>query len=165
VAAAYDPGQWHDFGTSFAAAAGALLGLAFVAISFNLDPILKIKALPDRAIETLAFFAYALAGSLLIQVPGLSDTGLGVGQAILAAGVVVLVVRNVPRWKLEREDPLSWRLTHFAPAALTALLAFAGAVATLTTSAGGLYWLAAAMTVATASGLINSWVLLVEIRR
>jgi hypothetical protein len=165
VAAAYDPGQWHDFGTSFAAAAGALLGLAFVAISFNLDPILKVQALPDRAIETLAFFAYALAGSLLIQVPGLSDTGLGIGQAILAAGVVVLVVRNVPRWKQEREDPLSWRLTHFTPAALTALLALVGAVATLTTSAGGLYWLAAAMTVATASGLINSWVLLVEIRR
>ena len=60
MAAAYDPGQWHDFGTSFAAAAGALLGLAFVAISFNLDPILKVKALPNRAIETLAFFAYAL---------------------------------------------------------------------------------------------------------
>jgi hypothetical protein len=45
------------------------------------------------------------------------------------------------------------------------LLAFVGAVATLTTSAGGLYWLAAAMTVAPASELINSWVLLVEIRR
>ena len=165
MSAAYDPGQWHDFATSFAAAAGALLGLAFVAISFNLDPILKIKALPDRAIETLAFFAYALAGSLLIQVPGLSGVGLGVGQAILAAGVAVLVFRNLPRWRQEREDPLSWRLTHFAPAALTALLAFVGAVATLTTSAGGLYWLAAAMTVAIASGLINSWVLLVEIRR
>jgi hypothetical protein len=165
VAAAYDPGQWHDFGTSFAAAAGALLGLAFVAISFNLDPILKHKSLPDRAIETLAFFAYALAGSLLIQVPGLSDTGLGIGQAILAAGVVVLAARNVPRWRQERGDPLSWRVTHFTPAALTAFLALVGAVGTLTTSAGGLYWLAAAMTVATASGLINSWVLLVEIRR
>jgi hypothetical protein len=35
----------------------------------------------------------------------------------------------------------------------------------MTTSLGGLYWLAAAMTIATASGLINSWVLLVEIRR
>jgi hypothetical protein len=92
-----------------------LLGLAFVAISFNLDPILKVKALPDRAIETLAFFAYALAGSLLIQVPGLSGVGLGIGEAVLAAGVSVLVVRNVPRWKQEREDPLSWRLTHFAP--------------------------------------------------
>ena len=163
--AAYDPGQWHDFATSFAAAAGALLGLAFVAISFNLDQILKLKALPGRAIETLAFFAYALAASLLIQLPGLSGVGLGVGQAILAAGVVVLVLRNLPRWRQEREDPLSWRLTHFSPAALTAVLAAVGAVGTITTSAGGLYWLAAAMTVATAAGLINSWVLLVEIRR
>ena len=93
MAAAYDPGQWHDFGTSFAAAAGALLGLAFVAISFNLDPILKIKTLPDRAIETLAFVSPL----------------------------------ESPCWCL--------------------------------------YWLAAAMTVATAFGLINSWVLLVEIRR
>jgi len=33
VAAAYDPGQWHDFGTSFAAAAGALLGLAFYVLT------------------------------------------------------------------------------------------------------------------------------------
>jgi modulator of FtsH protease len=165
VAAAYDPGQWHDFGTSFAAAAGALLGLAFVAISFNLDPILKLKTLPDRAIETLAFFAYALAGSLLIQLPGLSGTGLGIGEAVLAAGVTWLAIRNVPRWRQERGDPLSWRLTHFAPAVLTASLAAVGAVATMTTSLGGLYWLAAAMTIATASGLINSWVLLVEIRR
>jgi len=165
VAAAYDPGQWHDFGTSFAAAAGALLGLAFVAISFNLDPILKQKTLPGRAIETLAFFAYALAASLLIQLPGLSGVGLGIGQAILAAGVVVLVARNVPRWKQERGNPLSWRLMHFSPAVLTAALAVVGAVGTITTSAGGLYWLAAAMTVATAFGLTNSWVLLVEIRR
>jgi hypothetical protein len=114
--AAYDPGQWHDFAASFAAAAGALLGLAFVAISFNLDAILKLKALPDRAIETLVFFAYALAGSLLLQVPGPPGVALG-------------------------------------------------AVVTITTSLGGLYWLAGAMTVPTASGLINSWVLLVEIRR
>lgn len=165
MTAAYDPGQWHDFGTSFAAAAGALLGLAFVAISFNLDSILKLKALPDRAIETLAFFAYALAGSLLIQLPGLSGAALGIGEAVLAAGVSVLVMRNVPRFTREREDPLSWRVTHFIPAALIAVLAAVGAAATITASLGGLYWLAAAMTIATASGLINSWVLLVEIRR
>ena len=68
----YDPERWHDFATSFAGAAGALLGLAFVAISFNLDAILrdKTKTLPGRAIETLVFFAYPLAASLLIQVPG-----------------------------------------------------------------------------------------------
>jgi hypothetical protein len=39
------------------------------------------------------------------------------------------------------------------------------AVATMTTSFGGLYWLAAAMALATTTGLINNWVLLVEIKR
>jgi hypothetical protein len=162
---AYDAGQWHDFATSFAGAAGALLGLAFVAISFNLDAILGDKTLPGRAVETLAFFAYPLAGSLLIQLPGLSDTALGVGQAILAAGLMVLVARGARRWQQERADPLSWRLSHIGPVIVVAALASIGAVGTIIDSLGGLYWLAGAMAAATATGLVNSWVLLVEIKR
>jgi hypothetical protein len=72
---------------------------------------------------------------------------------------------DVPRWQQERHNPLSWRLGHIAPAVVIALLTIVGAAATITASFGGLYWLAAAMAVATASGLINSWVLLVEIKR
>jgi hypothetical protein len=75
----YDPERWHDFATSFAGAAGALVGLAFAAISFNLDAILRYKTLSGRAVETLVFFAYPLAASLLLQVPGLSSTALVVG--------------------------------------------------------------------------------------
>lgn len=112
------------------------------------------------------FFAYPLAASLLIQVPGLSNTAVGVGEAILAAGLVGLVVRiDVPRWRRERDDPLSWRLSHIAPPIVIVSLAIVGAVATATASFGGLYWLAAATALATATGIINSWVLLVEIKR
>jgi hypothetical protein len=163
--APYDAQQWHDFSTSFAGAAGALLGLAFVAVSFNLEAILANKSLPGRAIETLVFFAYPLAGSLFIQVPGLSHLALGIGQAVLAAGLVVLAVRDLPRWKRERDNPLSWRLTYLLPGVVVSSLATVGAAATITSSIGGLYWLAGAMAVATAAGIINSWVLLVEIKR
>ena len=162
---AYDPAQWHDFAATFAGAAGALLGLAFVAISLNLDAILRDKTLPGRAVETLAFFAYPLAGGLLIQLPGLSHTALGVGQAILVVGLAGLIALGVRRWRQQRTDPLSWRLAHILPAIVITLLAIVGAAATITTSFGGLYWLAGAMAVAAAFGVTNSWVLLVEIKR
>ena len=44
-------------------------------------------------------------------------------------------------------------------------LATVGVAAPMTTSFGGLYWLAAAMAAATATGISNGWVLLVEIER
>jgi hypothetical protein len=160
-----NPEAWHAFATSFAGASGALLGLAFLAISFNLDPILKNQQLPGRAVETLVFFAYPLAGSLLLQVPGLTRVGLGVIQGLLVVGLGGLIAFDVPRWQREHDDPLSWRLTHLAPAIVIAVLAGIGTVTTIAGGFGGLYWLSIAMVVATASGLINSWVLLVEIKR
>jgi hypothetical protein len=162
---AYEPARWHEFCTAFASASGALLGLAFVAISFNLEKILESKHLPSRAIETLVFFAYPLAASLLILLPGLANTAAGIGQAIFATGLGGLVLLDLFRWKGEENDPLSWRVSQLTPAVLIATLAIVGTVATLTTSSGGLYWLAGAMTIATTSGLVNSWVLLVEIKR
>jgi modulator of FtsH protease len=162
---AYDPARWHGFCAAFAGASGALLGLAFVAISFNLEKILESKHLPSRAIETLVFFAYPLAASLLILLPGLTSTAAGIGQAIFATGLAGLVLVDLFRWKGEANDPLSWRLSQLTPAVLIAALAIVGALATLTTSSGGLYWLAGAMAIATTSGLVNSWVLLVEIKR
>ena len=78
---------------------------------------------------------------------------------------MLAAVIDVPRWRQERENPLSWRLGHIVPAVVIIVLAVVGAAATVTASIGGLYWLAAAMAVATTMGLVNSWVLLVEIKR
>lgn len=46
---AYDPELWHDFAIALVGAAAALCVLAFVAISFNLEAILKETWLPGRA--------------------------------------------------------------------------------------------------------------------
>jgi len=51
---AYQPAAWHDLFTATAAAAAALAGLIFVAVSINLAQILRLANLPRRAVETLA---------------------------------------------------------------------------------------------------------------
>lgn len=163
---AYDPAQWHDLCVALGGASGALLGLALVAISFNLDAIIADKLLPACAVETLIFFAYPLAGSLLVLTPGLSHTTVGVPLAILAAGLLGLVLSvDLSRWQHERDDPLTWRVSQAVPGSLLATLAVIAALAMITNNIGGLYWLRGAMAVATSAGLINSCVLLVEIKR
>jgi hypothetical protein len=57
------------------------------------------------------------------------------------------------------------RAPHLAPDLLVATLACTGTFAVLSASIGGLYRIAGAMVIATTSGLVNSWVLLVEIKR
>ena len=97
---------------------------------------------------------------------GLAHTTLGIGLAILAAGLLGLVQKvDFPRWQHERDDPLAWRVGHAVPGSLLGTLAVIAALAMITNGIGGLYWLGGAMAVATSAGLINSWVLLVEIKR
>ena len=111
-------------------------------------------------------FAYALAGSLIVLVPGLSHVALGVAEAVLVVALLMLMVNVVwPRWRRERDLPANWRVGHAVPGAALTMLAAVAAVATITRSIGGLYWLGGAMALATVAGLSNSWVLLVEIKR
>ena len=51
---------WHDFFIGTIGAAAALTGLLFVAISINLDQVLKYPGLPGRAAGTLGMLVSAL---------------------------------------------------------------------------------------------------------
>jgi hypothetical protein len=55
MARGYDPAAWQAFCQALVGAAAALTGLLFVAVSINLERILKRPDfLPPRAAETLA---------------------------------------------------------------------------------------------------------------
>ena len=64
---AYDPTEWHDLFVATAGASAALAGLVFVAVSINIERILKYPGLPDRALETVLL----LLGVLLVSIVGL----------------------------------------------------------------------------------------------
>ncbi|MGB0094649.1 MAG: hypothetical protein WBP81_19215 [Solirubrobacteraceae bacterium] len=92
---AYDPNAWTEFAAAAAGASAVLAGLVFVAVSINLEKVLEVKGLPGRAGETIATFLGALIASLLVVVPGQSNTAVGielaVGGGVLLAGLMLIV--------------------------------------------------------------------------
>ena len=79
---AYDTAGWVPYFAAMVGATAALTGLLFVAVSLNLDKIVKGPAfLPHRAAETLGTLLLVLYASALVLVP----------QNIRALGIEILI--------------------------------------------------------------------------
>jgi hypothetical protein len=166
VSIAYAASAWTTFGASVATAAAALAGLLLIAISLNVRVILDEPGLPSRAAQTLILFGTALVVGLLLVVPG--QARLAVGLELLATGLVIggvhsyldLTAKRGPEYTVRRR-----LIGRVFPAVIScACIVIAGAT-TVGQAGGGLYWLVPAVVSAVFFGLINTWVLLVEVLR
>jgi hypothetical protein len=161
---AYDASQWTDFFVAGAGASAALTGLVFVAVSINIDRILALPGVPDRAQATLLLLLGVLVVSLLGLAPGLSRTALGLlllGQGLIwSVAVAVLIRRSVS--EVERR---AWRASRVGPMAVGTLPFVVGGASVLAETGGGLYWTFAGVVAATVAAVLTAWVLLVEILR
>src|SRR3712207_9418766 len=83
-----------------AGAAAALLGLLFVAVSINLEQVLRIAWLPLRAGETLGVLVALLTTAVFVLVPGQSPTALGLELA--GAGFLLIGLDGFLRIRLGR---------------------------------------------------------------
>lgn len=162
----YDPAGWEPFFTAVIAAAAALTGLLFVAVSINLDRIVKGGTnLTARAAETLAVLLFVLVSSALTLVP---QSTLLLGLEILAVVVPMLAVTvsSQIRWlRQSSRVPVSWSVSRMA---CTAVATVPGTIAGLTLAiraGGGLYWLVPTVLLGIVAAVYNAWVLLVEILR
>ena len=162
---AYQPEQWHDMFVAMAGAAAALTGLIFVAVSINLERVLKFPALPPRAAETLSILVGLLVLSVFVLVPGQSLTALG--AEILVLGVVMGTVLLTKRLRLPRAagQPRTWTVTPVVVILAASLPMAAAGISVLVRGGGGLYWLVAALILGFAGSVLNAWILLVEIHR
>ena len=166
MSAAYTAGDWTDFGVAVASAAAALVGFLFIALSINLRQILAAPNLPGRAGLTLILLGTPLVSSLLLLVPGQGRVALGLELLItglaIGGGQLGLDLRNQLS---EQETRVTWLVGRIGPAAVnTGCLAIAGGTL-LGQVGGGLYWLVPSVLVAIICGLLNVWVLMVEILR
>jgi hypothetical protein len=162
---AYNSSEWHELFVATAGASAALAGLVFVAVSINIERILKFEELPRRAEMTLLLLITVLLVSIIGLIPGQSGTALGaelLGEGlILGAAIAVLAKRSLSKSPEQRPFPFI-RYVLIAGGTLPFVI---GAVSILAETGGGLYWTVGGIVFAIVGGVLNAWVLLVEILR
>ena len=158
-----EPG-WSEFAVAMAGAAAALAGLIIVAMSVNIDRILKAPSVAARSLSAIGALVLAVASSCLILIPHQPLWALGL--EVLAGAAVVWVL-----WGFAVRDaradarpgmPARPRVVYLAlpPAVFTV-----GGVLLVLVGGAGVAWVAAGAILSVIVGVMMAWIALVEILR
>jgi hypothetical protein len=163
---AYSTAEWDSLFLAEASASAALAGLLFVALSINLERILKGAGLPGRAGEAIMLLLAVLVVATWALVPGQSSTVLGaelLGSGLAVWLIVVGIHVQAVRGHVAPSRSLLVRRIVLAQAAILPLMI--GGVSLLFRAGGGLYWLVPGILLCLLVAVLDAWVLLVEILR
>jgi modulator of FtsH protease len=161
-----DIAAWEGFALALAGASAVLAGLVFVAVSINIDRILRTQGLPGRAGESVILLIATVCECAFVLVPHQPVTALAV--ELIVAGVLTCMVALailVPALRRPSRQPRSWHATRaISIVACTIPIVLAG-FSLLGWLPGGLYWLVGGVLLSIAYATTNAWVLLVEVVR
>jgi hypothetical protein len=158
--------EWQTFFSVHAECAATLTGLVFVAVSINLKTILNSPGLPGRAAESLAQFLQVFFICSAVLIPGQSAEVLAAEVMVIAfLGWALQTASQVAYARSRSGHPKSWLLTRITLTQLGSIPLFVGAVSVLKGSSTGIYWLLPGFFVSFLAGILNAWILLIEILR
>jgi hypothetical protein len=163
---AYSPADWESFFVAIVSAAAALTGLLFVAVSINLQDIIKEGAgLATRALETLLSLLLVMVSAALVLVPQ-NIRLLGAEILVLAAPLLVVNLRSQLKYRRQNPDsPLLWSTSRMLTSAAATVPGLLAGLSLAVRWGGGLYWLVPTAVGGVAGAVYSAWVLLVEINR
>ena len=158
--------DWSNYLAVQASVSATLTGLVFVAVSINLSRVLAIAGLPGRAAESLLHFLGALLLSMTALIP--SQTAVMLGTEVIALASVLWLLQTMIQIRYIRMrtgNPRSWLLIRIVQTQAVTLPFIAAGVLLAQGSQSGIYWLVPGFLLSLISGVIEAWVLLVEILR
>lgn len=159
--------RWHDFFLATAAGAATFTGLLFVAISYNLNILIRDEKMPLRSATKLAFtlFLTVFFAALLLLLP--DESAVSSAWAVGAVGMIALLLPGSHMLQLVRGRAgyawarpfLPWLI---APALLDILL-IRCAFALGAGDPSALVWLAGLLMAMLLVAALASWRLLVDV--
>jgi hypothetical protein len=159
-------GAWGRFFTTEVATSAGLSGLIFVALSINLAKIMETEALIKRAAEALLMMVLPIPFGLTLLAPyghvatGVVTLTLAVGFSIL---LNILLVRTAP--EIERGEGRQQYVTRVVLVEVVMMCELIGAILLLSGNSSTFGWIGFGALGGVAIGMLDSWVLLVEILR
>jgi|SRR5581483_8156138 len=157
---------WENFFLGELGASAALTGLIFVGISINLGKIMESSYLPNRALEALVVLVAVLFLTSLLLIPNQSFLAMGI--EVLLIGLCEWIILVFLQMDSLRKTPAEFRLafTRIILVCQLATLAFMTAgIVLLTGRTTGFYWIVAATLLSFLAAFVDTWVLVVEIKR
>jgi hypothetical protein len=158
--------SWDSFFVAETAAAAALLGLLFVAISINLKQVLEAGGLTDRALAALLLLLAILILGLLLSMPGqplwilgVETIGVGVVTAVIGA---LLGLRGLRLADKQYWGNFLWNIISFLGVMLVIVI---GGVLMFAGGEAAFYWIGIGMCLALIKSVSEGWIFLVEINR
>jgi len=159
--------MWSNFFIAAAGASAALAGLVIVAVSVNINSILKYSHLPARAAAAIGSLILILVASMAALVPQ-PVPALGVEILVFAASCWLLEFQSLRKSvaaSKQHQRPRSESLSEILTAQVQVLPFLVGAILLVVGRLGGMYWIAAGTIAIFVFSTLNAWVLLVEILR
>ena len=150
---------WDVFATVAGGAAGALIGLIFVAVSIRIDVISRSAELRNRAAQTLGLFTTVLlvAGALAVPDQGRSTVGIEMIAIGVVTATALIILEHRARTERTKRS-VSHILDVIAPRTLTcALLVVAGLLLLFGVKAG-LSVIVFGTVVASIGGIASAWI-------
>ena len=157
--------QWSNFNVALTGASAALAGLVIVAASVNIGTIIRVGTITARLAAAIAALVLALVVSAAGLIPGISSLSYGLVMIIAAVGAGVfqshatwVILRDPDPAKRSRISKSTFGFLPIVSYLVSGIMMLGGQPSSLLLAAvGGI--------LAMVSGILVSWIVLVEVLR